>query len=555
MKNIKLLDCTLRDGGYINDWDFGHSNLISVSERIAESGTDILEVGFLDERRPFDSNRSIFPNTKAMRATYEMLKKRPPMLVGMIDYGTCGLQNLEPAESSILDGIRVIFKKQRMQEAMEYCREVKKLGYKVFSQLVSITSYSEEELLNISELVNDVKPYAVSMVDTYGLLHPADLIRTFEILEKNVRKEIGIGFHAHNNLQLAYANSIAFADKAMEQSKDDSRIYIVDGTLYGMGKSAGNAPIELLGRYLNTIGGNYNIHPMLEAIEESIKGIYIKSPWGYKTSFYLSAENRCHPSYITYFQNKGNLSVSKMDELLSRIEPEDKKLLYDSEVAEQIYQDYLKEKLQDEPEIAKLAKLLQGDRPILLLGPGKNISLQAEKVKNFIQEKQPVTISINYIPRQHRTDYVFVTKVDRYQQMTDSLHRAENRDMGIICTTNVECKGFSGYVDEDDRVIVVNREPLLELKEEICDNSFLMLLKILRKAGISKVYLAGLDGYSDKEDNYFEPGMEYSFIKSAASRLNYQIRQKLANEFSDIRLDFITYSHYSEVEDVNSGAF
>ena len=101
------------------------------------------------------------------------------MVVGMIDYGTCSLSNLQPCNESILDGIRVIFKKDKRKEAVEYCAKVKALGYKVFVQLVSITSYNDEELQDLIKLANDIEPYAVSMVDTYGLLQKDSLLHYF----------------------------------------------------------------------------------------------------------------------------------------------------------------------------------------------------------------------------------------------------------------------------------------------------------------------------------------------------------------------------------------
>ena len=108
---IQLLDCTLRDGGYVNDWKFRSNNLCSIYLRLVESGVDVVEIGFLDERRPFDSDRSIMPDTNSVNKIYGKVRKRPPMTVGMIDYGTCGLSHIQPCSESMLDGIRVIFKK------------------------------------------------------------------------------------------------------------------------------------------------------------------------------------------------------------------------------------------------------------------------------------------------------------------------------------------------------------------------------------------------------------------------------------------------------------
>ena len=537
MGDIRLLDCTLRDGGYVNDWEFGHNNLISVYERLVSAGVEIIEVGFIDERRPFDSERSIFPNTESVEKIWGSVRKKAPMTVGMIDYGTCSLENIQDCKDSFLDGIRVIFKKHIMHEAMAYCAELKKKGYKVFSQLVSITSYSDDELMELVELVNEVEPYAVSMVDTYGLLTPDSLLHYYELLDKNVKKNIQIGFHAHNNLELAYANDYAFVSKKTE------RDIVVDATLYGMGKSAGNSQIELVTNHLNQVfGKKYEIAPLLECIEESIMPFFEKSPWGYKMFFYLCAKNRCHPNYVSYFLEKDNLSVTNLDQLLSRIEPEDKKLLYDGKVAEAIYQDYLKNETNDELAIGQLKDSMK-EKEVLLIGPGKTAALQKEKINEYINNNHPIVVAINYIPEDIPVDYVFATKNSRYQQMTDALH--ENQNIRIIATTNITA--VSGEFD-----YVINRAPLLEEKEYVKDNSFLMLLNVLQQVGVRKVSCAGLDGYSSKEENYANPHMEYEFVKHEAEYLNRHIRTMLSGKYANMQVSFITYSHYSQEDSIMS---
>ena len=455
MRNIQLLDCTLRDGGYVNDWEFGHDTLLSVFQRLVSAGVDLIEVGFLDERRPYDSNRSIFPDTKSVDKIWGGIDKGSSMAVGMIDFGTCPIENLQPCSESYLDVIRVIFKKEKMHAAMEYCREVKKLGYKVCSQLVSVTAYNDEELLQVIELVNDVKPYAVSMVDTYGLLDPTWLLHIYSILDAHVDKDIAIGFHAHNNLQLGYANARAFV------AKETDRAILVDGTLFGMGKSAGNAPLELVAKYLNEeFGRHYDINAMMEAIDESVNQFYAKSPWGYKTFFYTSSLNKCHPNYVQYYQNKGSLSPTKLNKILSEIEPQPKKLLYDEKLAEELYQKFVSEEFHDEEEFKKLSEVFAG-QSILLIGPGKNIVLQKDKVEKYIAEKHPVKIAINYIPEIMDVDYIFLTKPNRYEQMTTAL---QGVDVRVIATSNMEPKN-------EPFDYVINREPLLEKTGKIKDNS------------------------------------------------------------------------------------
>lgn len=541
MRHISLLDCTLRDGGYINDWKFGRSNLVSIFERLVDANVDIIEVGFLDNRRPFDKDRSIFPNTVSVGQIYGDLDRKNAMIVGMIDFGTCEIENIQPCEESCLDGIRVIFKKGKMYPAMEFCRQVKKLGYKVFAQLVSVTSYTDEELLEIVELVNDVKPFAVSMVDTYGLLDSEALLHIYKILDEHVDMQIQIGFHAHNNFQLGYANALAFLQYP---GKHD---IVVDGTLFGMGKSAGNDPIELVAMTLNEkYRGQYGLDAMLEAINESILSIYREKPWGYNLFFYLCAKNRCHPNYLTDFKREENLSESMVDELLSMIEPEDKKLLYDKKVAKKYYDDYIKEHCNDGSAINAFLDFV-GKRKILLVGPGKNIRLQENIVKKFLVEEAPVTISVNYLPTSIQADCVFITNPKRYHDMTLPLKEKSNAGVKTLATTNVTCR--NGEFD-----FVVNRAPLLEKNENIIDNSFLMIVKFLHDIGVKEIYCAGFDGYSDKENNYYDPDMEYAFVKREAVNLNRHMKKSIAEFRKSMEIRFITYSAYDVEEDIQSAA-
>lgn len=536
---VKLLDCTLRDGGYINDWKFGHNNLISVYERLTLSEIDIVEVGFLDDRRPFDVDRCIFPNTKSLNEIYNNVSSKAPLTVAMIDYGTCEISNIEPCGEGFIDGIRVIFKKHRMDEAMEYCRQLKELGYIVFTQLVSITSYEEEDIEKLAKLVNVVKPYAVSIVDTYGLLYPDTTIKYYKWLDKYIDKSVCIGFHAHNNLQLAYANALAFINNA------EDRTIIVDGTLHGMGKSAGNAPTELLAPYLNDkYNKHYDIHHMLEAYDESLKDIYYRSPWGYKTLYYLSSENNCHPSYVRYLLDKNNLSLNDINSILGKMNDKDIKLLYDRDYVERLYQEYVEDNYSEKKYLPKIASLINSSN-ILIIGPGKNIRLQKRNVDTYIGENSPTVISVNYIPDEIAVDYVFVTRKNRYQELSKGLNM--NPNIQIINTSDVDVR--------EKVYCTLLRNDLLDSRDDIRDNPFVMLLKLLKAAGIKKIACAGFDGYSDVEDNYYKQSMENNHFKTVARRLNSRIRDILATDYNNIEFDFVTYSHYAEDEDSNSGGF
>lgn len=533
MKEIKLLDCTLRDGGFVNDWNFGHDNIVNIFERMISSGVDTLEIGFLDERRPYDRNRTIMPDTKSADQIFGRLDKGTADIVAMIDYGTCDICRLAPRAESYIDGIRVIFKKHVMREAIDYCREVKKLGYQVFVQAVSITSYSDREMLDLIDLVNDLKPYALSIVDTYGLLHQDNLLHYFRILNHNLDQEIAIGYHSHNNFQLAYSNSIEIIREPAD------RTVLIDASLYGMGKSAGNLPIELISMYMNTnCGKNYNTSQMLEAIDINIMPFFQKSPWGYNLFYYISASNNCHPSYVRFLMDKHTLSLKSLNAILANIAPE-KKLLYDKEHIESLYRNYQNMECNDEADLNALSDQWHG-RPLLLLGPGKNVELQKDKIFDYIEKNDPIIIAVNYIPEAIPINYAFLSNSRRYIQLNNRLLEAaqeSQKPIRVIATSNV-----TNVKDHFDYTL--NYNSLIDPEAEIIDNSFVMLLNVLVRAGIRNAACAGFDGYRYHGDNYFSADMDYQIAREKSLGINQYVIDTLNRLKGTLKLTFVTDSCY-----------
>lgn len=532
MKNKLLLDCTLRDGGYLNDWEFGHDTLINVFERLVSTKVEVIEIGFLDHRRTYDINRSIFPDTASISKTFGKVDKGNALVVAMIDYGTCDLEHLQPCAESYLDGIRVIFKQKVMHEAIAYSKQIKALGYQVFTQAVSITSYSDEDLMELISLVNDLDPFALSMVDTYGLLHQSNLMHVFQILDKHLFPGIRLGYHAHNNFQMGYANCIEILNTVTE------RTILVDGTLYGMGKSAGNAPLELLAMYMNeNCSKNYDLYQMLEAIETGIMDIYRKVYWGYNLFYYVAAMNKCHPNYVSHLMEKRTLSIKSVNQILMMIDKK-KKLDYDQTHIDELYLRYQKTECDDSEALERLTKQLANQK-ILLLGPGKSIIDNTEDIQSYIQENAPFVIPINYLPVSFRADYLFLTNSKRYLQISSVLNEPQHKELRIISTSNVtdarsefSCK--------------LNYSTLIDENTDIPDNSLVMLLKLLMKVGASNVALAGFDGYSEEEMNYFNTNMEYSFSKQKAVYLNQYVQDFLQSAADSLCIEFVTKSRYQE---------
>lgn len=536
MPDINLLDCTLRDGGYINNWNFGHNNIVSIFERLVSAKVEFIEVGFLDERCKLDMNRSIAPDTESFNKIYAGLDKKDSQMVGMIDYGTCSIENIQACSATILDGIRVIFKKHMRRQAIDFCQQLKKLGYKVFVQLVSITSYNDEELTNLIEMANELKPYAVSMVDTYGLLQQEKLMYYFNELNDKLDREISLGYHSHNNFQRAFAN----CTEMLSQPTD--RNLLVDASIYGMGKSAGNCPIELLAMYLNEhFDKRYDLAQILEALDSNIMNIYKVTPWGYNMFFYIAALNNCHPNYVTYLMEKRKLSVKQINEILEMLNSYgDRQLLYDRELIEKLYLDYQKQiDVDDAKDIKRLSGIFAG-RNVLLLGPGKSIEQEQDNIKNYIKVYNPLIISVNYISDELPANFIFLSNAKRYVQLASSLLKKRN-EIQVISTSNIT------VMDDQRFEYSLDISSLLDEDAEIIDNSFVMLLKVMIKIGVKNVTLAGFDGYiGEKLKDHVNETMGYEFSKDQAERLNKYVGEVLISMRPYLEVTFITKSLYLE---------
>lgn len=536
MRRIRLLDCTLRDGGFLNDWNFGYDSIRSIFARLVKAGVDIIEVGFIDGRRNFDKERSINPLTKNFDEIFAGQNKNNIKVVGMIDYGTCPIENISLQKDSFLDGIRVIFKKKDIENAIKFCHQLKEKGYEVYTNPVSITTYSDREMLELIDLVNDLNPVAMSLVDTYGLLHKDRLFKYFYLLDNNLNSNIEIGYHSHNNFQLAYSNAIELLNIKTKRS------IILDSSLYGMGKTAGNCNTELLAMYLNTnYEKDYDIPEILNTIELEILKYLKEYSWGYQFSYYISALNDCHPNYVKFLEKKNMLPVKDINAILRNIEGH-KKLTFDEEYIEDLYQKHLQSNINDDKGYAELAGSLK-DKSILLLGPGISIKTQQEKISKFISLNKPIIFSVNHINSLFSVDYVFISNPKRYDQFIGGT--ANCNTLGkLIITSNISDSGHNAD-------FVLNWNKLKSSKTIIGESSLYILMNALIKLGVNNVILAGFDGFSKYAKNYYDNKYQFYQTQENIDEVTQAIVTQLAEFQKYIKIDFLTKSSY-EIKELES---
>ena len=527
-KKIKLLDCTLRDGGYVNDWEFGHSVITGTYKRLDTAGVDFIEVGFLDDRRKYDVNHTIQPTTESFNQIFTGVEKKNAVPVAMIDYGTCDIANIGDCDSSFIDGIRVIFKKEKIDKALPFCKAIKEKGYKLFIQAVSITAYSDIEMLEYIQKINKIKPYAFSIVDTYGLLDQRKLTNYFNLMNNNLDPEIRIGYHAHNNFQLAFSNSIKFL--ALETERE----IVVDSTVYGMGKSAGNTPSELISMHMNQrYGKQYNVDQFLEIFDTDLMAVYQKHYWGYKYNYYISAMQNCHPNYVEYLLDKKTLSVTSVNEILDHI-PSDIKLLYDQNYIEKAYIEYQSHSIDDLTAVNELAKVMS-EKEVLLLGPGKTIKSDEATIKKYIEDKKPITISINFDPEQFGCRFLFISNSKRYSKLADATEKVS--EAKLIITSNITA--FDRPAD-----YILNYSVLIDKNGMGSDNALLLALAALSRCGVKSAVLAGFDGFRSDTEDYFDSKYAFAGNDSYSRSTNETTAAGISKLSEEMNITFLTHSLY-----------
>lgn len=513
------MDSTIRDGGNVNDWNFGKRTIDGIIRNLIDSKIDIVELGYL--------KNGSFNIEKTLYDKISQAKKNIPNDIGnaefslMVQVDKWDWNKLEKCDGTIKH-IRVSFHKIRIEEGLELCRKVIRMGYICHCNPINIMGYTDMELLTLIRMVNEVKPYCFTLVDTFGSMYLDDIRRIDALIDNNLDKDILVAAHLHENLGLAFSLAQEFVDFFSTR-----RDVFIDASLNGMGRVPGNLCQELIMDHL--IQGRkaqYNIDPVYDAIDDFVLSIKSNNPWGYAVPYALSARYNLHRTYPEFLMQKGKLRIKDIKEILSDIAPE-KKIIYDERYIEGLYKKYMHMEINDAIDKKRLLEEI-GDKNILVLAPGKNILEEAEKIKKVIKEQKCIVLSVNFICDFVDSNYVFYSNYRRYVYEK----RKEGNEKYIITSNLLRNKVKAEYV--------FNYLNLTEFGEYTCEDSVLMVLKLLLELNIDQIYVAGFDGFLGKED-HFDTGLDDFLICEDHSKY---VKKILHSFFAEIKIKFVTSSYY-----------
>lgn len=555
---IKILDCTLRDGGHLNKWRFSKDFASRVCSALSESSIYCVEVGYVSKKDCFPPDTGIwrFSSEEDIRSVVSPGGYSKIAVMG--DICKVELSNFIDKDDSIIDLVRLAFYPGHLEEAIQLGEQVMDKGYEVSMNLMAITRYPKVEIESAISSLYRSRIENIFIADSYGSLLPNqvyDLIRSFKVgTGKN------IGFHAHNNLELAFANSIKAAEAGAT---------IIDTTIYGIGRGAGNLPLEVLLSYISSRENRQvNMIPLLELIEDEFIKLKNELGWGYGLPYLLTGMLKCHPNYATELRKKYNLPLRKIWPLLVDISGK-KPIAFDKNLLKATVLD--SDQTLQPPDLGELDFSVlkpinvnlttpeymnkHSGRDFLVLGQGPSLKDNIKKITEFVKNNNLIVLGANYLQDLIIPDYHAFSNYKRFSHYVSLVNPHSKLLLGVYFSDDVIRKytnhdfEFIQYVDDSTTKFGIT-DGMIQTN---CGTVSVLLIAVAIVMGARKIYVAGLDGYKQIDGNatHFydekekEKGRERISIHNLSKRYLEEIRQyQLAHGLEPFKI--ITPTFYSD---------
>ena len=287
-EEIKVLDCTIRDGGLMNDSQFDDVTVSAVYRACVEGGVDYMEIGYKASKKVFSRDKFgawRFCDEADVRRIVEA--DAGPVKISVMadaektDYHT----DILPKDQSVIDMVRVACYIHQIPTALEMIKDAHQKGYETCANIMSVSNVLESELDCALEMLAASEAKAIYLVDSFGALYGeqiSHLVKKYLKYAKAAGKEVGM--HMHDNMHLAFANTIEGITKGAN---------FLDATMAGLGRGAGNCRMELLLAFLHN--PKYNVRPVIKAIQEAVEPMREKLGWGFSLPYMLTGVLNRHP--------------------------------------------------------------------------------------------------------------------------------------------------------------------------------------------------------------------------------------------------------------------
>lgn len=509
---MKIIDCTIRDGGHLNNWDFDNEVVKAAYYAALKGGVDFFEIGYR------------FPYSHPGLGDYGYCKddflfslveaNEKCKLLVMVNANTSDAVEFTDCRPDLtpVSGVRVAAYPYEFERAIKLLELLHSKGYLVYLNLMAASEITEKQYDILRKWENKHIIGSIYFADSFGAFTPSDI----PFFVKKLR-ELGfreIGFHSHNNLQMAFANSL----KSIELGAT-----FIDASIYGMGRGAGNLPIEIFLGYLEKEGySQYNTLPYLEVIDRYFYSIYKKIEWGYSIQNLIGGLANVHPYYIDNLFGRNTYTIEEIWNAANIIKekcPTSFSLKELNKVmGERFYTPLTEENVKDILEKAseefkiipahdtfKAAdfkfKNAHKGRKILIMANGPSLLNYKKEIQEFIKAENPVTIGVNFLQDTIVPDYHLFINRKRFQKYASHINAHSKLLLPSFFGKDfVKEAGVEQCTYFDMDIVDKGNSNVLDGTTQLCvyPNVSISAILLAYLMGASEIYAVGIDGYVDE---------------------------------------------------------
>jgi 4-hydroxy 2-oxovalerate aldolase len=476
-----------------------------VYRALSKAGVDIVEIGFRGTDKYFDRNEFgpwRFTDIKDLKEIADGIKGARLAIMG--DYGKLDVEDFTDDYREYVDFIRIAVHKDGTPGAIRQLEEIKKKGFEVSLNAMGITSYTEDETKELVRMLSDSDIDYMYIADSYGSILPErmrQLVEPFKVL-----KHIKIGFHPHNSLQMAFANTL----EAIKCGVD-----VVDSTIYGMGRGAGNLPTEVMLSYLQlSTTDKYNVIPILHCIDRFFTNIQTDEPWGYQLPYMLSGIFQCHPYYpktLVDYREYSMEDIWNALEVLRKVNP----VGFSKDILDNIIKSGMigglrkgktavgksvEAKEQKVRAIEVPYKDLYKGRDFLILANGPTLKEYKTKIEDFIAKYDPAILGANYLSGLFKPHYHAFNNKKRFVDYIETV----NDDTVLFLGENLSDEMIKEYTSRSYETLYFKDElndfDIVEgVIQSNCRTIAVLLMGVAIVMGANRIFAVGMDGYTGSE--------------------------------------------------------
>ena len=496
-KKINILDCTLRDGGYYNNWNFSLKLINKYLDALSKSNIRNIEIGFRSLIKDNKFGNTAFTNFEFLNSLKIPKNINLGVMINSNEFISKKNKIFQFFSKKFNKKIKFIRLATHINDLLKIKEEIRWLKKHNYIVAVNIMQISEIKFKNIKKYCEFFKSCNVDIIylaDSLGCLRPPEFIKIFKLFQKNWKGEMGI--HAHDNLNHALNNSLAVLN---------SGVSWIDGTIKGMGRGPGNVKTEILINKINSFKTKFDTN--YKRIDQSLINDFEKLKkqykWGTNQYYYYSGKNKIHPTYIQeILSNKKN----KKKDILLLIKQLSKLNVKMFNPLNLHFLNYFigkrKFKKFKPKDIFKNSK-------VLIIGPGNSVAKEKYKILKFIKKENPIIFFTNTVKNSLGLNNFYRVSCHPYRLITDFAFHKKNKEVLILPVTNLPKKILNSLINSKKNLLNFGLKISNKDEIKIHDTNCVMpqpltiaySISIALSANIKKIYLAGFDGY--KKDDPF----------------------------------------------------